>query len=71
MIVIDFDDIAVKLFVTLKTRNLYNNFLLLKVEDKIFQHTEIGCMRISFAPIMKGIALLMSLGALSCAIYVD
>jgi len=71
MIVIDFDDIAVKLFVTLKTRNLYNNFLLLKVEDKIFQHTEIGGMRIFFAPTMKGIALLMSLVALSFAIYVD
>ena len=37
MIVIDFDDITAKLFVTLKTRNLFNNFLQFQVGKKIFK----------------------------------
>jgi len=32
MVVIDFDDIVVKLFVSIRTRNQFNDFLQLKVK---------------------------------------
>jgi len=71
MIIIDFDDITVKLFVSLRTRNLFNNFLQLKVEQKIFKHAEIGGRKVYFAAVMKTIAGLMSVGALCYAVHVD
>jgi len=71
MIVIDFDDIVVKLFVTLRTRNRFQDFLLLKVKKKIFTYTEIRGRKFYFAPLMKVSACFMSSFGLFYAIYID
>ena len=71
MIVIEFDDITAKLFVTLKTRNKFRNFLQLQVEKKIWNYAEIRARKCYFTPVMKILAAFMSYIALLIAVNVD
>lgn len=71
MIVVDFDDIVVKLFVTLKTRSLFNDFLVFKIDKKLVTTSENfkgGCIS---GPVMKILAFLMSFVALGYAVISD
>jgi len=71
MIVVDFDDIVVKLFVTLKTRAIFNDFLLFKAGKKILKNAEICKVRCNSGALMKWLAFVISFGALTYTVAVD
>lgn len=71
MIVVDFDDIVVKIFVTLKTKALFKDFLNFKTNLGQAKSTENCGLRCKNGPLMKWMAFLMSFGALTFAVAHD